>query len=353
MDIELRWARYRLIFKTPAETSRSILTTHQITVLQLRDIKTGTVGWGEVAPLPGLSPDDPDSTERWLLENTAINPETVLNTIQDNCPALRFGVEMALRELSASRPHILFPGPFTEGREGIPINGLVWMDEIPEMERQFRSKIEAGFTCLKMKIGARDIQEELKLLSRIRSDYDDLNLEIRVDANGAFSRDTVFPVLEKLAELDIHSIEQPLSPDDLTGLAEVCARSPIPIALDESCIGLNETSDRIRLLDEVNPAFIILKPTLLGGFSPCESWIELAKERNIGWWVTSALESNLGLNAIAQWTATLSVIRPQGLGTGMLYTNNFSSPLTIQGEKLWMNPKIHWDEKQFAAVIRG
>lgn len=353
MAVELHWGRYRLIFKTPAKTSRNILTTRPIIVLQLRDTETDAVGWGEVAPLTGLSPDDPEQIERWLGKNTVIDPENIPEAIPANCPALRFGLEMALMEMKAGKPHHPFPGKFTAGQEGIPINGLIWMNAIPAMEAQFHAKIEAGFTCLKMKIGALDIQEELSLLARIRDEYRDRNLEIRVDANGAFTLETVFPVLEKLAALNIHSIEQPLPPGNWNQMREVCRHSPIPIALDEECIGITEPALEAQLLDTIQPDYIILKPTFLGGFGAAGRWIKLAEARNSRWWVTSALESNIGLNALAQWTATLEVNRPQGLGTGTLFTNNFSSPLAIRGEKLRMNPKTGWNESQLQAALRG
>jgi o-succinylbenzoate synthase len=352
MSLELHWGTYRLYFRVPARTSRGALTHHDIYVVQLIDPQSGNMGWGEVAPLPGLSPDDPQVIEAWLSSHHEIESEDVLLSIPEQCPALLFGVEMALRDLQTHLPLTLFPGTFTAGKRGISINGLVWMSDVVTMEAQFQSKIDAGFTCLKMKIGALDITEELNLLARIRSRYSHRNLEIRVDANGAFSLETVFPVLDRLAELEIHSIEQPLPPGNWKDLKTVCAQSPIPVALDEECIGITDKAVQARLLDTVQPAFIILKPTLLGGFKAAERWISLAEARGIGWWVTSALESNLGLNAIAQWTASLHTTRFQGLGTGSLYTNNFSSPLFIQQGELWIDSETPWDEMQLQSVVQ-
>ncbi len=347
MAVRLNWGKHRLKFKAPAGTSRGFLTDHYIYILRLTNIGTGRTGWGETAPLPGLSPDDPGRIEDWLNHHSEFEG---IPAIPDFLPALRFGLETAQRDLSQKDDMTLYPNDFTEGKRGIPINGLIWMSDILTMEKQFREKIAAGFTCLKMKIGAIDVDEELALLKRIREDYADKSLELRVDANGAFSIENVFPVLDHLAELNIHSIEQPLPAGDWEGLTEVCAKSPIPIALDESLIGITDLSDRIRLLETIKPKFIILKPTLLGGFSACESWIKLAEERSIGWWVTSALESNVGLNAIAQWTATLPIKRPQGLGTGSLYTNNFTSPLKIEKGALWMDNSQNWEMTQLQSV---
>ena len=271
MAVRLNWGKHRLKFKAPAGTSRGFLTDHYIYILRLTNIGTGRTGWGETAPLPGLSPDDPGRIEDWLNHHSEFEG---IPAIPDFLPALRFGLETAQRDLSQKDDMTLYPNDFTEGKRGIPINGLIWMSDILTMEKQFREKIAAGFTCLKMKIGAIDVAKELDLLKRIRNEFSNPNLELRVDANGAFSIDNVFPVLDHLAELNIHSIEQPLPAGDWEGLTEVCAKSPVPIALDESLIGITDLSDRIRLLETIKPKFIILKPTLLGGFSACESWIK-------------------------------------------------------------------------------
>jgi len=238
---------------------------------------------------------------------------------------------------------ILFPSSFTLGKTAIDINGLVWMGEFDFMKRQIREKIEAGYTCIKLKIGAIEFDEELELVRNVRNEFSENDIEIRVDANGAFSPEDALGKLEQLSEYDLHSIEQPIKQGHWENMAELCEQTPLPIALDEELIGVNEFEQKKTLLRTISPHYIILKPSLVGGFQSSEEWIGIAEKNNIGWWVTSALESNIGLNAIAQWTYYLENKMPQGLGTGQLYTNNFESPLKITKGKLYFDPSTSWN----------
>jgi L-alanine-DL-glutamate epimerase-like enolase superfamily enzyme len=238
--------------------------------------------------------------------------------------------------------NILYPSAFTNGSAAIKINGLIWMGTNAEMFQQIEKKLQEGFTCLKLKIGAINFEEEVSLLQYIRDNFSANILELRVDANGAFNVNEASEKLKLLSNFNLHSIEQPVKAGQYNTMASLCSISPLPIALDEELIGINSFNEKRNLLVTISPQYIILKPSLLGGFSACEEWITIANELNIGWWVTSALESNIGLNAIAQWTYTLKNTMPQGLGTGQLYTNNFDSPLTLRGEFLYHLPNINW-----------
>ena len=260
----------------------------------------------------------------------------------DRYPALKFALETALMDLEHRGDRILYPSEFSIGQNGIPINGLVWMGNKVEMKTRIREKLNDGFNCLKMKIGAIDLEDELELLGSIRKEFGANDLILRVDANGAFEPDQAKEVLKELSELDIHSIEQPIAAGRFEAMAELCANTPTPIALDEELIGLNSTDTRANVIDTIKPQVVILKPSLVGGISGSMAWIELAESRNIGWWVTSALESNIGLNAIAQWTATLNNGMHQGLGTGQLFTNNYESPLEIENGHLFYRPERPW-----------
>ncbi|MGB2165189.1 MAG: o-succinylbenzoate synthase, partial [Flavobacteriaceae bacterium] len=237
----------------------------------------------------------------------------------------------------------LFPSSFTRGAEKIPINGLVWMGDHSFMKAQIDEKIAQGFDCIKLKIGALDFDDEYSLLEEIRKHYGPEQMMLRVDANGAFTPEGVMDKLQSLADLKIHSIEQPIAAGQADAMRELCIISPISIALDEELIGVIKKEDRSALLDKIMPQYLILKPSLLGGFQSCEEWIALAQERSIGWWVTSALESNVGLSAIAQWTFSLSVKNHQGLGTGSLFTNNFTSPLEVCNGHLNYDPNQNWE----------
>ena len=256
-------------------------------------------------------------------------------------PSLLFGLEQAFRSLEAASPMELFPSAFLQGRP-IPINGLIWMGAPSFMEQQIEAKLAEGYRCLKLKIGALGFEQELELLRSLRQRFSPGQLELRVDANGAFQSAEALERLQRLAECGLHSIEQPIRAGQWDAMARLCRDSPLPVALDEELIALGHSSDKRTLLQEVSPQFLILKPSLLGGYAACEEWIALADDMGIGWWVTSALESNIGLNAIAQWTATLQTEMPQGLGTGALFSNNFRSPLRTSGGQLWYDAALGW-----------
>jgi o-succinylbenzoate synthase len=258
-------------------------------------------------------------------------------------PGVRFALETAALDLKTGGELILYSSAFTRGEKGLPINGLVWMGTAASLQHQVREKIGHGYRVLKMKIGALDFNQELEILSWIRAEFSDMDLEIRLDANGAWTFEEASENLDRLAKYKIHSLEQPLAAGQWEKMREICRQSPVPVALDEELIGVQNTARRSKLLEEIQPDYLILKPGLLGGFSQCEDWISLARTRGTGWWVTSALESNIGLNAIAQWTASLDPARPQGLGTGSLYRNNLASPLVVEGDRLWHRPEHSWD----------
>ena len=341
--MKAHYKRHVLKFKRPGGTSRGILKEKETWFLFLTDGKK--TGVGECGLFRGLSVDDrPDYEDQLkdLCERINQN-ETVPVTSLKSFPSIQMGYEMALLSLKSKDPYKLFPSAFTNGQEKIPINGLVWMGEWSFMKAQIQEKIEQGFDCIKLKIGALDFREELSLLEEIRKSYGREQMMLRVDANGAFAPSEVLDKLKSLSVLDIHSIEQPIAVGQSLAMQDLCSKSPIPIALDEELIGVIEKEDRSALLDEIMPQYLILKPSLLGGFQSCEEWIALAQHRSIGWWVTSALESNIGLNAIAQWTFSLAVKNHQGLGTGGLFTNNFKSPLEVRNGYLTFNTNQNWD----------
>ena len=330
-----------LHFKQPAGTSRGVYTTRNVWYIVLTDAENPHhYGVGECAPLPALSCDDIPEYEDVLrktcrrLEESA---EAFLKNLEDY-PSIRFGIETALAHYQAQSLQ-LWNTPFSQGKEGIPINGLIWMGNFDEMYHRIEEKMKAGFRCIKLKIGAIDFEKELALLAHIRRHFSPEQIELRVDANGAFSPSDALEKLKRLSEYQLHSIEQPIRAGQWKEMAKLCASTPFPIALDEELIGINSLSEKIRLLDTIRPQYIILKPSLHGGISGSKEWIDLATERGIGSWVTSALESNIGLNAIAQWTATLQPTLPQGLGTGLLFTDNIDYPLHIEGDCLCYHPE--------------
>jgi o-succinylbenzoate synthase len=292
----------------------------------------------------GLSCDDrPDfeSKLKWVCHHIDLGLEQLLIELID-FPSIQFGLEMAFLDLLSDSSNVLFPSKFTSGKASIPINGLIWMGDEQFMKSQIRSKIDAGFNCLKIKIGAIDFDTELSLIKAIRKEYDVETIELRVDANGAFSPLEAMEKLKRLSDFNLHSIEQPIRQGQHDAMAKLCAHAPLPIALDEELIGIHDVTKRSLLLQTINPQYIILKPTLVGGFSGSQSWIDLAEKQSVDWWITSALESNIGLNAIAQWTYQLNVNRPQGLGTGALYTNNIEAPLKIYNGRLIYAPSVKW-----------
>ncbi|MDD4967956.1 MAG: o-succinylbenzoate synthase [Paludibacter sp.] len=339
-------ARYKTIdlhFKFPAGTSRGVLLHKPSSFLILE--REGFTGIGECSTIPGLSIDPVESyTEKLDLLCSLLNQGADPVTINlEGYPSISFGLETALLDLASKGSKCLFPdSAFTKGLAGIPINGLVWMGDKEFMEKQIREKIEAGYKCIKLKVGANDFETELDILAAIRAQFTASELEIRLDANGAFGPHDAMDKLNRLSFYDIHSIEQPIRQYQYDAMADICAYSPIPIVLDEELIGIN-SADKEFMLEKIKPAYIILKPSLLGGFHESEEWIQLADKHKIGWWVTSALEANIGLNAIAQWTSTLGSHMPQGLGTGQLYHNNIPSPLTIEKANLYYRPENKWD----------
>lgn len=307
--------------------------------------KDGKKGIGECGILRGLSADDrPDYEEilRWTCENIHLGENQLWEALME-FPSIQFGVEMAFRSLESETPFLLFPSDFTKGEKSIEINGLVWMGEEAFMKQQIEEKLATGFRCVKLKIGAIDFDQELQLLRYIRQHFTPEQVEIRVDANGAFDKTSALDKLNQLSGFELHSIEQPIQKNNTDSMAELCKTTPIPIALDEELIGVFSLADKEALLQKIKPQYIILKPSFVGGFRGSKEWIALAEKYNIGWWITSALESNIGLNAIAQWTFLQNNSMPQGLGTGALYTNNFDCPLQVAQGQLWYKKELDWD----------
>ncbi len=340
------YKKHTLHFKKPGGTSRGVLRKKDSWFLVVYDDQSPEKkGIGECSIIPRLSMDDrPDFTQKlselisdighysWWLEKGLTE-----------FPSIRFGLETALKDLNAKTPRILFPSGFAAGKESIPINGLIWMGSFEEMSRQIKEKVEQGFRCIKLKIGAIDFEDEMTLLKKIRSEFPEKDIELRVDANGAFQPEKALEKLERLAELQLHSIEQPIRQKQWEEMARICSLSPVPVALDEELIGISEPEKISKMLEAIKPNYIILKPSLLGGWGQSELFIREAEKRNIGWWVTSALEANIGLNAIAQWTFTLKNKMYQGLGTGQLFENNIPSPLTIREGSLYYDMNKSWD----------
>lgn len=328
---------HQLIFNHPGGTSRGVLSTKMSYYLHLwKDETPEVTGRGECSILPGLSPDErPDLEEKlqWCCQNI---DSLILNFHEQlqNWPAIRFAVEMALADLHHGGRGIYYPSDFTKGQKEIPINGLIWMGNTEEMNRRIEEKLEEGFNCLKLKIGALNFDSEIQLIQALRKRFNPQTLELRADANGAFCPKKAPEVLDQLARLSIHSIEQPIKAGQWQEMAQLCASTPIPIALDEELIGLQDENKRNEMISTIRPQYIILKPSLTGGFRSSENWIKQAESVDAGWWITSALEANIGLNAIAQWTATLNNPMPQGLGTGQVFTNNIHSPLMVEHGKL-------------------
>lgn len=323
-----------LHFKQPAGTSRGVYLTRSVWYVEIADgVRRGV---GECAPLPQLSCDDrPDYGEvlrgvcRKVEEQQRVDKEALRDF-----PSILFGLETAMRHFERGSLG-LWDTPFSRGECGIPINGLIWMGDYKTMLHRIGEKMEAGFRCIKLKIGAIDFDDELKLIRFIRRHFSAAEVELRVDANGAFSAAEADEKLGRLAEADLHSIEQPIRAGQWEQMARLCRTSPLPIALDEELIGINDPARKRELLDVIRPRYIILKPSLHGGMSGGDEWIAEAEKRRIGWWITSALESNVGLNAVAQWCATKDNPLPQGLGTGQLFTDNVPMPLEIRRDCLW------------------
>lgn len=333
-----------LHFKQPAGTSRGVYRTRKsyyVTVFNAAD--SSVKGVGECATLPDLSSDAmPDADYERLLRQFCNEVERTGKIDYEAMrpyPSMLFGLETALKQYERGGSLDFFDTPFGKGKEGIPINGLVWMGTFDEMFERLEEKLKAGFHCVKLKIGAIDFAKELELIKHIREAFTKDQIELRVDANGGFTSAEAMERLEALAKYDIHSIEQPIRQHQWRQMATLCQNTPLPIALDEELIGVNNLNEKQHLLDTIKPQYIILKPSLHGGMMGTREWIKLANERNIGSWITSALESNVGLNAIAQLAADIygsNIILPQGLGTGQLFTDNIPMPLEIRGEKLYL-----------------
>lgn len=340
--MQAKFVKHTLTFKHPSGTSRGILTTKDSWFLILTD--HGKRGIGECSILRGLSHDDRPDFEDTLKEFCVqINRGQPLMDLTQ-WPAIKIGYETALLSLKASNPYELFPSLFSEGKKAIPINGLVWMGSFDFMKEQIDSLLARDFDCIKIKIGAIDFDEELRLISQLRSRYDENTITIRVDANGAFAPEDALNKLNQLSAFQIHSIEQPIAVNQWELMSSLCQKSPIPIALDEELIGVFDSETQSKLLSQIQPQYVIFKPSLLGGFSNTQQWINLAQQHDVDWWVTSALESNIGLNAIAQWTYTQNLTLPQGLGTGSLFVNNIDSSLVIKKGCLWNDNSIPWKE---------
>lgn len=332
------YKKHRLKFRFVAGTSRGTMTERDTYFVYLsKKGEDDVVGTGEISPLFGLSLDFLPNLENIIqdickrIENTTISSiENVFELIPACLPAVRFGFETAFLDLQNGGKRIIYKNDFSLHQKPIPINGLVWMGDFEFMANQLEEKLEQGFSCIKLKIGAIDFEKECRLLESIRKRFDEHTITIRVDANGAFSANEALKKLEILSSYQIHSIEQPIMVNQWYEMKHLCKKTPLPIALDEELIPLINIDDKKRMLDYIQPQFLIFKPTLLGGLQKTEQWIKLCKERNIDWWITSALESNIGLNAIAQFVANYHPTLPQGLGTGKLYHNNIESSLEIK-----------------------
>lgn len=356
MGLKVKWFKHTLKFKFEAGTSRGVYTEKDTFFLKIFDSENPSVfGLGEAAPLKGLSIDDFPNYQDILkgacdafngldLEVFEWNINIILSQlIDDRLPSIKFGFETALLDYMNGGKRVIFDNDFVKGQRAIAINGLVWMGSKAFMMEQVEEKIAAGFDTIKMKIGAINFEEELSILASIRERFSAEKIILRVDANGAFSVAETIDKLSQLSDYQIHSIEQPIQQKQADEMMNLCENSPIPIALDEELIGVTDYVQKMQLLKKIKPKYIILKPTLLGGLQHCREWIEIASRLHIGWWLTSALESNIGLNAIAQFTAEYKNTLPQGLGTGALYHNNIESPLVVEEGKLHYNLQKNWD----------
>ncbi len=341
--INATYHKYILDFKRPSGTSRGVMTTKETWFILLENEDKN--GVGECGILRGLSIDDRSDYEaklKWTCNNIQHGLDKLLLELVE-FPSIQFGLETAFKSLNSANQFQLFPSQFSKGEDSIPINGLVWMGDDHFMRTQIKEKIETGFNCIKLKIGAIDFQTELDILKSIRKEFSVSDIELRVDANGAFSPNDALEKLNRLSEYHLHSIEQPIKPKQFEVMAQLCEATPLPIALDEELIGVFSEDHKQELLKTIKPQYIILKPSLVGGFKGSQQWIDIAEDLNINWWITSALESNVGLNGIAQWTYTLKNSMPQGLGTGSLFTNNFPSPLHVKNGTLHYDLKQHWN----------
>ncbi|HEX6890230.1 MAG TPA: o-succinylbenzoate synthase [Chryseolinea sp.] len=352
MSLRAAYIKKTFHFNFDARTSRGQMKDKVSWFVKIWDEQDpAVVGIGECGPLPGLSIDHRPDLEEKLIATLArlehfglkdIDPLSVNGIVPAGFPSITFAVETALLDLAHGGKHIIRNNQFIKGQR-IPINGLVWMGDFDFMLKQIEEKISKGFTCIKLKVGGIDFDLECELLGQLRRKFPKEHITLRLDANGAFTVENVMQRLQTLAQFGIHSIEQPLKAG-LPRTKEVCLESSIPVALDEELIGLENRESKEEMLDRLKPEFIVIKPSLHGGLSGSSEWIELAEARGIGWWITSALESNIGLNAICQFTADYPVILHQGLGTGMIYVRNISSPLSVDRGAIFMDPNLEWDE---------
>jgi len=336
---------YTLDFKRPAATSRGALQTRDVVFLRATHTeRPGLTGWGECGPLPGLSIDDrPDFQAQVHDVCQQINAGHAPATLDlAHWPSLAFGLEMALLDLQTGGQQRLFDTPFSNGAAALTTHGLIWMDTPAKVVEQIERKLEQGFRVIKLKVGALPLAEECAILAAIRQNYAVEQVTLRLDANGAFTPATTLATLHQLAQFDVHFLEQPIKPGQWPALAEICAQSPIPIALDEELIGVQPDQQQV-LLATIRPQHLIIKPGLLGGFAASKSWIRLAENYGSGWWINSMLESNIGLNAICQWTSALDSGRVHGLGTGQLFANNIPAPLGLRGPQLEVATDDGWD----------
>ena len=326
----------------PSRTSRDVLHNKPSWYLVIKD--QSRIGIGECSIIPGLSLDRVNDIETkldYICREISSGNKLDIEEFNDY-PAIKFALETALIDFNFSEsPFKINDSNFSNFKDKIKINGLVWMGDIKYMRSQIIEKVNRGFSCIKIKVGALKFESELQLIKEIRRDFTQGDLEIRLDANGAFKINEALEKLERLNEFSIQSIEQPIKKNHWQEMAKLCELSPIPIALDEELIGINLS--KAELLDTIKPDYLILKPSLLGGFTECDNWISLAKENRIKWWATSALEGNVGLNAIAQWVYTKNSKIRQGLGTGMLFKNNVNSPLEISADSIYLNEDKEWD----------
>lgn len=341
MKLKAKFEKKVFVFKQPSGTSRGVLTEKKAWFITLWDENYPDIkGVGECSVIPQLSPDyKTDESYATKVAEVVENIDYFSSNIEmlQSYPSIYFGLEMALRDLKNGGNRIFFDTSFTRGESAIPINGLIWMGDIEFMQKQIDQKLNEGFSCIKMKIGAIDFEKEIQILKEIRQRYSAKEITLRVDANGAFTPNNAGGKLQRLSELNIHSIEQPIRQGQPKEMKKLCAQSKLPIALDEELIGIYDASEKEQLLTLIAPHYIILKPSLVGGFKGTKEWIDAAEKHQIPWWITSALESNIGLNAIAQFTSTFPIQLVQGLGTGSLYKNNIPSQLEIQKGELIHN----------------
>ena len=353
MALKASYFRKVFRFNFKARTSRGLMKDKISWFIKLWDEKDPSVfGIGESGPLPSLSIDarpDLEDVLKTCIEKipSLSHPDisSLSQIIPDEYPSLKFGFETAMLDLKNGGKRIVYDNRFIQG-ESIPINGLIWMGDMDFMMNQINQKIALGFRCIKLKVGGLDFDRECDILNYIRKRYFRDNITIRLDANGAFKIDDVLFKLTELARFNVQSIEQPIKPG-LPEMEELCRKSPIPVAFDEELIGKFTSEEKNQMLQHLKPSYIILKPTLHGGLLHCAEWIALAEKNSIGWWMTSALESNIGLNAICQFTANYPVSIPQGLGTGMIYDNNFESPLTVDNGNVFLRKGQGWNEAEF------